>query len=269
MRSHIKTNRRRFLRGFALSAGGLFVPRIVRAAPSLSFFGKSKGGSNGLLNGLLGYWSLDEAGTPATFADATGNGWTGSNHGSITTVAGLIGNCANFPSAFHSQGISVSGAIDNRASSTPFTVGMHIVDLGNGTSGCALIGEWGTRNDWVIFAATGGNDATLRASDDSGTTTDVQINPVPCCGVAWATLVFGFDGSQIFISLNDAAPVTASKSAVRRNGGNFVIGNYQSFSCGWGCRIDEVGYWNRALSAAERTSYHNGGAGLPFSSYTN
>ena len=38
-------SRRKFLRGFALSAGGIFVPRIALAPPSLSFFGKAAAGS--------------------------------------------------------------------------------------------------------------------------------------------------------------------------------------------------------------------------------
>jgi hypothetical protein len=32
--------------------------------------------------------------------------------------------------------------------------------------------------------------------------------------------------------------------------------------------IDEVGFWKRKLTAQEITALYNGGAGLPFSSFT-
>jgi hypothetical protein len=216
--------------------------------------------ANRLLNGLLAYWKLDESGTPVTLADATGNGWDGTNHSVTMTISGKINNGAAITGA--AQGIAVSTNLDTRASSAPFSISLWFLNTGGGASGKAAIGEWGTRNDFVLFNLVA-QTATFRASDDSGTTTDVTTTAL----TLWAHLVFGFDGSNIFIYLNAGVPVTAAKAAVRRGGGNFVIGNYQGFSLAWEGTIDEVAYYNRALSATDVANLYNSGNGLPFSSF--
>jgi len=198
-------------------------------------------------------------------ADATGNGWTGTNTGSIVMTNGVAkeGNAVNIANSA-TQGVSVSSSLDARASSTPFSVSFWF-QPNSPTGGAAVIGEWGTRNDYVLFNSSG-TVITFRASDGSGTTTDVSTGTLVI--FTWYHIVFGFDGSNIFIYVNAVAATTAAKSAVRRSGGSFVIGNYQSFALGWIGFYDEVAYYNRALSAADVALLYNGGTGLFFNSFT-
>src|SRR3954453_10186394 len=46
---------------------------------------------------LLGQWPLDEPQSSTTHADSSGNGYTGTEVGSPTTVAGRFGNALRFP----------------------------------------------------------------------------------------------------------------------------------------------------------------------------
>lgn len=220
---------------------------------------------NGLLIGLVAYWKFDENGGPA-FADATGNGWTGTGQGGIpTTLVGKINNAIVLQNS-GTQGVSVSLNIDTRLSNTPFSVSLWFNNQDVGATSKAMIGEWGTRNDYVVFN-NAAQLATFRASDDAGVTTDV-VSATITPG-SYVHVVFGFDGANIFIYTNNGSLATTAKAAVRRGGGVFAIGNYQSFTLGWIGNIDEVGYYNRTLSASDVAQLYNGGAALPFSSFTN
>jgi hypothetical protein len=219
---------------------------------------------NGLLNGLLAYWKLDEAGTPATYADATGNGWIGTNNGSIAQVAGKINNGAQINS--NSKGITVNGAIDTRASNTPFFVSLWFFNNGASSPGQAIGGEWNTRDDYILFTADGTQAVTFEANDDSGTSTSV-VSP-PIVTPAWSHIVFGFDGLNIYLYINAGAPFTAAKTAVRRGGGSFVLGNYQTITFNWPGIFDEVAYYNRTLSATDVANLYNSGNALAFGNFT-
>jgi len=225
----------------------------------------AQGKLNHMLNGLLAYWKFDEgaSNTPATTADATGNGWTGTNIGGITFSGGKNNSAVNIVNP-STQGISISSSLDARAATTPFSVSFWF-QPGVPISGAAVIGEWGTRNDFILFNSSG-TVVTFRASDGAGSTTDVATGTLT--PFTWYHIVFGFDGSNIFIYVNNGAPTTAVKSEVRRSGGNFVVGNYQSFTLGWTGIYDEVAYYNRALSAADVATLYNGGAGFFFDSFT-
>jgi concanavalin A-like lectin/glucanase superfamily protein len=260
-----KLSRRTFLRNFTLAIGSsLFVPFTFNIAKGQSAtLGQIY---NRLLNGLVGYWKLDEPTHSTSFADATGNGWTGTNHNQITAVTGIINNGQS------ADPITVSSSIDTRTSNTPFSLSFWFNDGGAGGNGSAMIGEWGTRNDWVIFAS-GGETPTFRASDDSGTTSDATgAIPLPCCTLVqanWSHIVIKFDGSFIYIIINNGTVVKTAKTAVRRGGGTLTFLNYQTFSSGWPGNIDEIGYYNRALSSIDITALYNSGNALPFSAFTN
>lgn len=223
--------------------------------------------SNGLLTGLVAYWKFDEAGSPATFADAV-NGFTGTNNNGIIAngATGKINNGIFIQN--NNQGVTVSNTLDLRASATPFSVALWFQIQGIQAGG-AMIGEWGaTRNDFVLFCSSAPLQSIISfvASDDAAVTTQIDG---PQIGLfAWTYFVFGFDGSKIFMYINAGAPITAAKAAVRRGGGSFIIGNYQGLTLPVPGYIDEVAYYNRALSAAEVSLLYNGGAGLPLSSFS-
>ncbi len=78
----------------------------------------------------------------------------------------------------------------------------------------------------------------------------------------------GYDGANTFFILNAGTKHTASPTNVRRGGGSFVIGNYQSLAFGpTNMTFDEIVYWNVDKSSFVSAIY-NGGNGLPFGSYT-
>src|SRR5690349_8223519 len=104
------------------------MPAVVKAA-SVSFFGKSSRPPSTLLNGLLGYWRLNDGGT-SNGVDASGHGLTATNQNSTPYIAAGFGgtNAANINTS--TRGFSVSSSIDTRASSTAFTVSLWFNDLG-------------------------------------------------------------------------------------------------------------------------------------------
>lgn len=247
-----------------IKTGLIFVPGTALAPPSLSFYGKSKGG-NGLLNGLLGYWKFDEASGNAI--DATGNGWTGTIQGSYAATTGKINN-GRLETVAENQGFSVSASIDNRSNTSPFTVTCWFSNAGASGGGQAIIGEWdATHTDWVLSNNLTGEQCHFASKDNTGTLTTTSSTALTI--TTFMFLVFGYDGTNIFFSVNNGTLATAAVNNVRRAETVLALGNYSNFNAGWPGVLDEVGYWNRALGATDRTNLYNGGNGLAFPNFTN
>ena len=212
-----------------------------------------------LQNKLIAYWQMDEASGNALDV------W-GTNHltptGGVGSAEGRVNTARNFPSS----------AYVSRVCGTALSPG----DI-NFTFSC-----------WVKGSTTA-NNATVLARRDA-TYTDISLHILnnrfefwvegpPCFaggfvhpGV-WYFVVCWYDAAnkQIGISVNNGPPgvleylygVSAKPTALFILGysGVPVLGATGGY---WDGEIDEVGFWQRLLTAEERTILYNNGAGITF-----
>ena len=194
--------------------------------------------------------------------DSSGNGRTLTNNGVVTFVAGKVGNCGRFATASSqylsssNSAFAITGNITvacwaNFSSATNFK---RIINrFIQGTGGYTLSTD-NSANNLTGFGCVGTGGT---ANPTSGTLNTSQ----------WYFLVGWFDASisTAYLSINDAAAITEaipSGGVMANPNVDFMIGAFDSpvtqYMDG---DIDEVGVWDRLLTAAERTFLYNNGTG--------
>ena len=246
-------------------------PYFLRAAR------KRKGGDPSalsLITNLIWWWKLDEAsGTRVDSVTATANDLTDNN--TVTNAAGIAGQAGQFTlanSEYLSRADNASlscGDIDFSwacwvyADSLPATVGPIVTkDMSGG----------GLREYSLIWAGSAANRFRFTAfvAVDSGQIVNADTFGAPSTGT-WYFLVVWHDATAntVNIQVNDGtADSTATAGALQAEStATFAIGSraINGFTEFWNGRIDEVGFWKRTLTVAERTYLYNAGAGRTWS----
>lgn len=229
---------------------------------------------------LVGYWKLDEA-AYETRADASGNGlnlfeyapWFPEDPPFVGQVAGKIGN-----------------AIELTEYGAGVLVNQTMPDIANGDLSAALwvypvMGSYG--GQYLFCLGSGftfrlamwsyfGIAVNLTATDDQGASTyDLEI------GTADGTLMFGVWAHFAFVKQEHTIKIYIN--GVEQTSGTFtgdivkmasVYFNSTDLMVGtspWGypgiSPMDELGLWQRALSAAEVAQLYNEGDGLPYEGF--
>ena len=208
---------------------------------------------------LVSYWKLDE--TSGNASDATGNGCTlTNNNGTTPYSAGIINNGAapnisgtgqylnnlNFSNAVKGVPMTVSGWM-NVASGGSQMIGIRAPDSDNTQA-------------WIAWAP--GNYVNARYGKASAMIT----TNLPTAG-AWHFFALTDNGTAVTLYIDGVSQATANYSGYF-SGTNrpFTIGNGgdkdpTSYYAG---KVDEVGVWSRALSAAEVIQLYNAGKGLAY-----
>jgi hypothetical protein len=218
-----------------------------------------------LLNTLISYWKLDEA-------SGTRNDSQGTNHlspiNSPTAVAAKINN-GLYCNTGSLQALScASNASLQVTSDFTFSIWVRIDDLP--AHGSFII----TKDDFVgnrdyDFYHDNVNGFTFQAGTVGGTSAATVGAPVSGTG-QWHHIVVWYDSSdsKARLRVDDTTTYAASAtSTLVQTGAAFKLG-YDNSGLQLGGCIDEVGFWKRKLTAAEMTALYNGGAALPFSSFT-
>jgi hypothetical protein len=211
-----------------------------------------------LLNTLISYWKLDEA--SGTRADSVGTN-NMIDTGGVTGVAAKINNGA------FSSGASFLSCAGNPTLqvTSDFTVSCWVRVDDPATLRIILA---------KAPAALAPADYMLRHHPTLGFIFTVNATNLtvgaPAVAMSIHHLVAWYDSSDTFIRLRvDDATTYVSGSIALVQGtdplGLLSSGFGTSDWVGW---IDEVGFWKRKLAAEEITALYNGGAGLPFSSFT-
>lgn len=240
-------------------------------------FGTEYAPQDSLYQGLVSYWPLNES--SGTRADSVGSNSLTSNN-SVPSAAGKISNAAGeFSTA--SSWLSKS----HNASQTPgsaITVGFWLY-LTNLTSTYGVIAKdiYGTNRSWIIEANSSNNgDIKFYWAD---TTTDAAVsfgrtNGGAFLATTWTHVAWVYDGTltgdsnRLKCYINGTSQPTFYQNSVpaslpagtadlefgRRSNG---IGRYLNG------RLDEVGYWSRALTSAEVTRLYNSGSGRALYSF--
>lgn len=217
-----------------------------------------------LSDGTQAYWKMDESSGDA--ADATGNGNTAVST-SVTYSAGKINNGANYNgSAFHTvtdnSTIEPVNAISIAAWVKISSLSSYQMLLAKGESA-------GDTQSYEIrtFAATSQIEVQMRAGGGAY----IQYRTTTAIGTgSWVHVVATRNGTTNKIYINGVSDTLAANTT---NAGNidYSTGNLWLGQRNGGLRfngsLDEIGLWNRELSAAEVAELYNGGTGIqyPFS----
>jgi len=201
-----------------------------------------------ITDGILAYWNLNDDGSGGvSLLDATGNGNTLTNNGSVALGAGFIGNgSASFDTYNYL----------NLGNSLPFTIGDFSVSL--------WVNPFDTVN-YLSFFGTGGF-----AINSNGKSGGIDVNNASV-GSDISTTGNLADGTWSHIAVTNDAGVTslyvngifqASTEQEMAIGANLKIGGV--FGESWYGQVDEVGVWSRVLSTVEITSLYNNGIGKTY-----
>lgn len=217
-------------------------------------------------SGLISFWNFDRY--------KLGSDSVSTNHGSpvnVTQVNGKLDKCYAFNNSTSYVNVPYAANIGTGS----FTVAAWVYPISRAA---------GTDPDFVdtIIATDGGADIAggwqlnikatgslnILLNDGSKRDVDVLLN-VPLN--TWSHVVFTFSGAAMKGYVNGSVGVGSFTSgAFTRNGSPIQIGrrtNDASYGYYFGGSIDEVGYWNRALTAAEIGTVYSAGRGTPFYSY--
>jgi hypothetical protein len=226
-----------------------------------------------LTDNLISFWELEEA--SGTRADSHGSNHLTESADAVAVATGKVGNGADF------EGANGSGAEHlfkadvpslSLSSDQAFTIQAWFnAESDNGGNAMGMVSKYdlGSQLEYVLWLSTGVTPM-FRVYDGSGNPTTVtgSVNPVFTgtwyCVHAWHDP----DTDVIGIAFNAGTPVTAAHTTGTRNlTAPFVIGAFYTGGVGNGTFdgvIDQVGFWKRVLTGAERTQLYNGGAGLSY-----
>lgn len=216
-----------------------------------------------LYTGLQAFWKLDEA--SGTRVDEWGdNDLTDVN--TVTGAVGKIGNACQFTAA-NSERLSI---VDNAALSMgdfDFSLaGWVYLDSVGVQRGIA--GKYTTVLEYQVYINTSNQIVFYVSSDGVGST--VVTNTATALSVSTWYFVCAWHDSvanTINVSVNNGTAASVAHTTGVRNGSDpFTLGS-EGLALYWNGRLDAWGVWKKALSASERTTLYNGGAGLetPFS----
>jgi hypothetical protein len=219
-----------------------------------------------LTSSLVAYYKLDE--WAGMRLDSVGTGHLTDNN-TVTQNPGKLGAAAQFTAA-NSEYLSVA---DNPALSMgniEFTVCAWVY-LDSKTAArtvCAKRGVAGVSGGEFSLVYDNSADRFLFSVFDSTTganTATANIFGSPSTGT-WYFLVGMVEGGNVKISVNGGAFNTTAKTVTIPDSAHpFYIGAQQPTpTFFWDGRIDTVGIWKRALTAADLTELYNGGAGKEY-----
>jgi hypothetical protein len=219
-----------------------------------------------LLTGIVAYWKLDEV--SAGVGAVQRNDSVGTNHltenNPIPSAAGILSNGADFISA-NSRILSVA---DNPSISTgdiDFTFAGWIKFT---TAVGTLLSKWGGGGHQEHALWISGARFTFTVSNDGNGVVSVTGNTfgVPPTG-AWIFFVAWHDSVANTLNIqinNGAADSAAHATGVFDSDSPLTLGYLGGAGVYLNGVLDEVGFWKRTLTAPEKTSLYNGGAGLTY-----
>jgi len=227
--------------------------------------GGGGGNASTLLNDLVAHWRLDEA--SGTRVDVHGgNDLTDNN--TVTQAAGRLGNAAQFTAA-NSEYLNISDNAVLSMGDIDFTIAAWVY-LGVGFSDRVILGKWGLggSGEYMVRYQTSSDQFQFFVNSDGSSPASITASTFGAVPDAtWLFVVAWHDAgaNTINISVNDGAADSAAHSAGVFDGAyGFVLGSQGGGADFWDGRIDSVSIWKRVLTAGERTSLYNSGAGLDY-----
>jgi hypothetical protein len=233
-----------------------------------------------LLNTLISYWKLDEPAitTVSPCADSQGTNTLVAPH-TISVQPGKINTCPLFV-ASSVDDLSCASNSTLQMGTTSFTISLWVKLTSFPASG----------QDYALFAkmsnAANAFDYEIDCSNQSGTPGfwfftrsagtqyTTAVSTIAISTGTWYHIVAWFDvtNGQCHLRLNDTTTYNSATGAGATDvsAAPLTVGarSYSTSLAYANAYIDEIGLWKRVLTAGEITALYNGGAGLPFSSFT-
>jgi hypothetical protein len=230
--------------------------------------------SSTLLNGLIAYWKMDET-SGTNFTDTIGS-VVGAGTSVASNATGILGKAAQFsttggrimlPSAILNG--TVTGSFTSSAwikfDSTSATLGRQqvIYDFFNASGSSRIYLTQDTDNYFYFWFLPSSPTYNEYAHTDAITTVT---------GWTHVVCVASGIGNPLKIYVNGTSvetygyTLTANAENCNYPGGD-ALGNLGNDTVAMNGLLDEIGFWNRALTSGEITSLYNSGAGRthPFS----
>lgn len=211
-------------------------------------------------NGLIGLWHLDEAartgGAANDFLDSSGNGNHGEGGNAIVMGAqGKIGNAPQFlNSAGQSIAIADSASLDSPETTGQYTMAAWIHSASNSFKG--IMGRDVTR-----FGVIGVQKLCLIDPNICTAANAIKLNTwqhvavtVSRPGAAGTAGTVTFYVNGALFSTHPGQTINSLSSAAAFTIGDWNWGDF------WSGAIDEAGFWNRTLTAAEITELYRRGS---------
>ena len=235
-----------------------------------------------LSTGLQGYWKLDEN-TGSTLYDSVGVNHLTNSNAIIGAADAISGRSVEFDTSTDYIRDSTLTGLD--ASNDQFSVSLwakfDVSTTGSGINMTLLrIQEYvsGGVNRPVILlntATQGGNDylaAYISSIDGSIQSIETTPSKVNWQTNTWYHIAYTYAGAgnlgTLYVNASDARGWTNNKiftQPISSPMGYITLGNsYGGARLGLDGKIDEFGYWNRALTPAEVSTLYNNGQGLTF-----
>jgi hypothetical protein len=223
---------------------------------------------SGLLNGLVSYWNLDNViDNPGGAIDNFGsNNLTNRVGGAgfiVKSIAAKINNGGDWHTNFANSpylSIPVAPASLRLGGAASMTAAMWVKFINNGNN-AGVFGVFGPVNEYLLWFNT---VPSLEWNVRNGAGANVPLNIGNQTTGVYHFIVVGFDNanSQLFYSIDGGARVNGACVGTSLNGGApiFELGNYSN-GFPSDVNMDEVGWWNRVLNAAEIAFLYNGGSG--------
>lgn len=238
-------------------------------AGGLAPLGVARGvAGNGLLNNLIAYWPLNEAAGANNALDLHSNALHLTQNSSPGSAAGKVyAGARTFDGAndyFSRASASLTPA------SSDFTVACWVWSDAVSIQLVICLDDAGGRNYRIYHTAGGVSFFSYVAGATTARVTGFTTG-------VWHLLIAWRDHAlnETHITLNNGAPGNGTSGAFTTTPTNFLIGR-QGFTLEevWNGRIGPVAMWKSApggggvLSEAQRLALWNGGAGLPYASFT-
>lgn len=233
--------------------------------------------SNGLLTGLIAYWSFEE---PAGYdkIDITGNGWNLVDYTiSVNQTPGIITNGIDYNGA--SGGLRYTGSTPQSVASTNWSVSTWVY-VPSGSSSVAVFYQDGVCQFGSNIDSSSLYIYYFRSSDgnslDTGVSCLMEINGVLPFD-QWFHMCFTYDLNTNLVTMYLNGEVLGTSYV---GGDWFDVGWPQELEMGYGAngetdyyvgtdfQQDETACWNAVLTPAQVSDLYNFGAGFPYSSFT-
>ncbi len=226
------------------------------------------------LTGLVSYWKLDEV--SGSRADSYGSN-TLTDNNTVTSNPGQGGNLGTVAAQFTAANSEYLSAIDNAGLSPTAAASVqawvYLDTLANNTNVVASHWLFATAGGWVFNIQSVDMRSFVADSPTDGGSNVVDCNNGTLNATAtWYLVHWVYDGSlsaanrvQFYIngSAQSMSVIAGTIPAVLQDpAAIFALGQWPGLGRFYNGRMQEVGFWNVALSAGEVSDLWNGGAGL-------
>lgn len=227
-------------------------------------------GATGLFKtGIVAYWKMDDAATPAIDSLGLINMKSGGSPNYLQT--GKINKSIEFDSTGDILGYDNSSKIASWSSTQDGSINLWVYPTT--TTGYDVIfdSDTGAGNSHVAcFQSDGSSIINCRWQVAGGGNNDIvtSTGALPLNTWSMITTMRNNSGGSIYLYVNGVLNSSSAASATAMSWNNFTIGSDHRNNDDFVGRIDEFGVWNRSLSPSEITSLYNGGSGLTYGAGT-